>query len=106
MSFIYNSINEKKGKILPYHKQPASDYYITHYRNYLILKFIWETEEDFNQKRSAMEEMSIAERKMDHWKKHDNWDFQEVSQKVAKLNREWIQLKPNIKFTAKDKTNT
>jgi hypothetical protein len=100
--FIYDSSKKEKGLVIPYDKQDASGYFVTHFRNYLILKFMWETETDFSDRYQARTEMETAEKKMEHWKKHRNWDFSVVEPQIRKLNQQWSQMKPNIKFTKED----
>ena len=100
--FIYDSSSREKGRLPRYEDQDASGYFVTHFRNYLILKFMWDTEKDFSDRHQARTEMEIAERKMEHWKKHQNWEFDVVEPQIRKLNQQWSQMKPNIKFTKAD----
>ena len=91
--FFYNDSGKgEKGYLPPYHKQNASKYYLNHYRNWMFLRFIlYNTRSTPAEKRQANKEMVICDRKLEHWKKHVNFDMKVVEEGKCEINRQWRQ---------------
>jgi hypothetical protein len=89
MSIIYSDPKSAGGYAVDYHSLNAVKGYIGHYGNFLTLDFIAKTTKDPNEKRQALKELAIAERKMGWWEKHPNFVKQEAFREVERLKAMW-----------------
>ena len=90
MGIIYNETRNKPQFFTPYHKMNATQGYLTHYGNFLYLRFIeTNTLATKAEQRQASREILIAERKMTWWQKHPNYDQLEVTEGKRKLHNQW-----------------
>lgn len=89
MSILYHRQDEKPDFIVPYHKQRATDRYLTHYYNLLYLEFISKTTTNPNERRDAFAEMTKAEKALAHWEKHMNFNKVAALKGVEKLKKDW-----------------
>lgn len=74
---------------LPYHKQPATKYWLRHFDSLLYLTFLVQNETDRNNRAQATKELGICEGKMNYWKRHPNWDAAEAGREAEKLRQMW-----------------
>jgi hypothetical protein len=88
---IFYSENEApfKGEPTPYHKMPATKFYLNHYNNMLILKAIEQRPKNPQEKQQATREIAICQRKLDYWSKHPNFDQETVTRECAALKKLW-----------------
>lgn len=77
------------GFTVPYHRQNANAAYLRHYGNLLFLKFVVSETKDRAERQQATIEIPICERKLEHWKRHANYEHDVVMAGVDKLKREW-----------------
>lgn len=88
-SYFYQDNEPFTGRPVPYHKQNANQGYLKHFANSLYLKFFEQHETDPMQRRQARKEMDICDRKMNHWRRHMNFDPQYVGTECDKLRKMW-----------------
>jgi hypothetical protein len=79
--------NEGKGEpptfFVSYHKMNAVKGYLYHYKNFLYLRFIRDNPLSTDaEKRQAIREIAICDRKLTWWQRHPNYD--EVAVQVGK----------------------
>lgn len=74
---------------VPYDKQKATDNWMRHFDNSLYLTFILKNDPDRNERAQAQKELAVCERKMDHWKRHPNWDTLEAGRKAEESRKLW-----------------
>ena len=91
MFFIYS--DEKlpfTGRPIPYNQQPATENYIKHFDNSLYLKFMANHKKtSVQEKIQAGKELQIAERKMEYWRRHPNFDLDRAVKATDKLKHNW-----------------
>lgn len=63
--------------------------WIVHYGNYRFLKFMYDNSTDRSERFQAGKEMSIAQRKMDWWKRHPKWNPAIIQPMRAKVDSDW-----------------
>jgi len=73
MPFIIYSNVRGKGKV-DFDAADAVKYYTRHYENWLILCSIYASSQSKDERRQANSEIRIAQRKMDFWVRHKNFD--------------------------------
>lgn len=61
---------------------------LTHYQNYLLLKFFYQKGTPV-EKMQAAKELVICERKITYWRKQDNFNFSLYDVEVAKATKLW-----------------
>lgn len=91
MALVYDDLNKQPfmGRPVPYDQQKAIDHYLRHAYNFLYLKFIINTTDDRMERLQANKEIVIAQRKLDHWRRHPNFILSEALPKIEKLKRDW-----------------
>lgn len=88
--FIFYSDNPERPNFTPpYHTWKATENYLQHYYNALMLRFIAKNTNDFREARQAEKELVIAEKKMTRWKQHPNYDHARVLEGIKKLKEQW-----------------
>lgn len=87
MHLIYPDVAPRTGQTggrpPNYLEIDASGKWLEHFQNRLRLDHIAKTHADFQTRQRAEFELLTAERKMDYWKKHPNWDFSQIKHEVA-----------------------
>ena len=78
-----------------YEEQPATLYYLKHYHNVCVLRHISKKTADMIERFKIEKEISIGERKMSFWQKHQNYD-QNVVNKLASKTREEARIDPRV----------
>lgn len=61
---------------------------LTHFENSLYLTFMMQNG-NFSERNQASRELSIAEKKVEYWKKQPNFDSEEFSRGCEKLKKSW-----------------
>lgn len=91
MHIIYDDVSvSKSGRpSVPFEEWDAVGAYLRHYDNYLYLDFIVHNTDDWREKRQALKEIGICERKLKYWERHPNYDLQKVLNGVAELKKKW-----------------
>lgn len=90
MSIFYaDNTQRPAGPVTGYLHWPAVKKYLEHYGNYLILDAISKAPKNAVEKRQALKEMTICERKLTYWQRHPNFDDQEAKRGVAVLKAQW-----------------
>jgi len=74
--------------MIPYEKQNATKHYLTHFSNRMFLDRVSKAPKDFKEKLQAEKEIKVADRKMDHWKKHMNYDHAAALAGVAEIKKQ------------------
>ena len=77
------------GFPIDYDKINATAGYLRHYENWLTLDFIAKATNRVQEKMQALNEMKIAERKMNWHKRHPNYDQEAVTRGVEEFKRGW-----------------
>jgi len=72
-----------------YHSMDATKHWARHYDNHLYLDFIHKHDKDPKSRAQARKEMDIAQKKMDHWKRHPNWDRDKAHDYATKAKQKW-----------------
>lgn len=54
----------------------ATEFYLKHFANSVYLQHVANHDTDWEMRHQAAKEMLIAEKKMDHWKRHSNFNLQ------------------------------
>lgn len=75
------------GRPLPYHDQPANQYWLKHYQAILELDTQLSEARSASMRASLRRELAIAERKAEHWTKHINFDARQMEQDAAAAKR-------------------
>jgi hypothetical protein len=91
MHFIYSDEKEPyKGRATPYNQLPANRFFLTHFQNSQYLNFILKHQETTPiEKIQAQKELGIADKKMEYWKRHPNFDLTYVTQETTKIKTQW-----------------
>ena len=76
-------------RMRPYHEQDATRYALTHFDNVLFLQAVIAAPKSFAEKAQAEKELRIGERKIEHWRKHPNFDQQKFSDEAQKRKAMW-----------------
>lgn len=80
------------GRPVPYNDQDATRHWARHYRNSRELQFyISSPLSTTSERRRANQEMVVCDRKMEHWRRHPNFDTNQAAQLRAATDREWGQ---------------
>lgn len=91
MAIFYSDGPREAGFPVDYHRMNACKHFVNHYSNWLQLDWIARKTKNFYEKSQAVKEMAIAERKMNYWKRHPNYEMETVLREVQKLKRQWGQ---------------
>ena len=91
MSILYSDTEPRTGgrPPVPYETWNATKHYLEHYANYLFLNAIVAKPRDPLEKRQAVKELGICERKLQYWARHPNWDAAAVTAECARLKAQW-----------------
>lgn len=76
-------------KAIPYHNQNATAQALKHYDNLLFLTRIAQEPKDFSEKMQAEKELVICQRKIDHWRKHQNFSSEEFNAGCIERKKLW-----------------
>lgn len=71
-----------------YHDMPATRKFLEHFSNMLMLKFFWQ-EGTHPERFQVDKEIVICERKLTYWKRHPNWNIDEVTRGIEQMKRDW-----------------
>ena len=77
-----------QGRPLPYHEQPANQYWLRHYQAILELDTQLSEARSAATRASLRRQLTIAERKAEHWTKHINFDPRQMERDAAQAKRE------------------
>lgn len=90
MRILYDD-NEVRGPYTgpPYHQQNATRQYLRHHENLLYLEFIQKRSDKWDERVQAAKEIKIAQRKMDHWAKHQNFDVDAARRGIEEQKAKW-----------------
>jgi hypothetical protein len=89
MHIVYSDEKQAFSGVVRYENLDASKHWLTHYGNYLYLKFIFDKSEDRVERHQASKEIAIAERKMTYWRRHPNFSLAKIDAGKAILHRQW-----------------
>jgi hypothetical protein len=91
MAIIYSDTEPRRtGRPpIPYERWNATKHYLEHYTNLLFLSAIVARPKDPLEKRQALKELSICERKLEYWTRHPNFDRDEVVRGCLALKTQW-----------------
>ena len=88
--FICYSDDKSAGKSpVPYEVWKATDNYLQHYNNMMLLDFLATNSKDGVERAQARKELELAQKKMEFWKHHPNYDQERVTAGVLKIKRQW-----------------
>jgi len=88
--FIYSDRAEpKNGAIAPYETWKATERYLEHYGNLLFLQAIVNAPKDQGERRQALGEITICEKKLRFWERHINFDKDRAQKGSEELKRQW-----------------
>lgn len=76
------------GRRTPYHEQPATRYWLTHFRNSMLLGLFLRRGTTV-EKMAASRELAVCQQKMAHWSKHPNYDQEEAQRGADLVKKEW-----------------
>jgi len=76
------------GRPLPYHEQPANDYWLRHYQAILELDTQLSEARSSATRASLRRQLAIAERKAEHWTKHVNFCGRQMERDAERAKRE------------------
>ena len=76
-------------KMRPYHEQDATGYALRHFDNLIFLQRITEEPKSFIEKMQAEKEIIICERKIEHWKRHANFNNDEFIRGCVEKKKLW-----------------
>lgn len=92
MFYVYSD-NREVGNAIPLSvlmKIDANKKYAEHYYNHCYLQFILKHEAStFIEKAQANKEIGICDRKLNYWKRHQNWDATESAKLCSKIRKQW-----------------
>ena len=92
MGLVYDDNPPRSNGNPPrYDTQDANKGYLKHYANMLLLDFIAKSTKDFKEAAQARGELLIAERKMEYWKRHMNYDQATVTRGIEKIKAQWTR---------------
>ena len=75
--------NAKSKGMINFETADAVKYYIRHYENWLFLREVFAGAVNKDQKRQANWEIRVADRKMEFWRRHRNFDVQEAGRQMS-----------------------
>ena len=91
--FIYPDNEERepfRGRPKPYHEQDAVTYWLKHYENSKYLTFLLQHPNTTAlEKMQASKELNTATKKMEHWKRHVNWDPKRAGSLAQEVDKQW-----------------
>jgi len=89
--FVYREgKQEPPAFFVPYHKMNANAGYLSHYGNFMYLRFIRDNPKSTPaEKRQAIREIAICERKLNWWLRHPNLEPAVISAGKARLHNLW-----------------
>lgn len=67
----------------------ATKMYVTHFKNYLYLKFIYANSDKTLEKMQASKELAIAEKKMKYWASRHDYDEKRSMEECNNLKKQW-----------------
>jgi hypothetical protein len=88
--FFYE--DDRKGdykSFVKYENMNANKHWLTHYSNAKFLMFFAQNETDRNNRLRAQHELAIAQRKMEHWKRHPNWNLKLLTPEIELIDKQW-----------------
>lgn len=78
--FIYSDqpVARRRAQLIlaKHRKLDPNRQFSLHYANYKLLKWIFDTSSDFEERQQASAEMLIALSKMLYWEQHPDWDLE------------------------------
>lgn len=97
MAIIYETEQIYTGGFINPAKLDPVKQYMKHYGNYLFLKFIFETTQDWRERRQANLELQIANKKMDRWYRlMTSEHIKDLIDQKAEMDKQW-QTNPQNK---------
>lgn len=79
--------------VVKYHNLNANKHFMTHYSNAKYLTFLAQNETTPIARAQASKELEIANRKMDYWKRHPNFDINAIRTQTEELDKQWQATK-------------
>lgn len=90
MSLVYDESPAKRGGRMNFDTAPATRIYLQHYQNFQMLQFIANSPlAKFEDRMQATKELRIAERKMEYWHRHPNFNQQAATDACVAILRDW-----------------
>jgi hypothetical protein len=91
MGIIYADTEERSVSRHPvdYYKLNAVKHFMTHYNNAKILQLIVSKSPDRRERAQATKELAKADKKMEYWRRHPNWNPYEAGIETAKVDKQW-----------------
>ena len=78
------------GRMTKYENMDATKHYLTHYENQCYLEFIARhPETTMIEKAQARKELVMCSSKLQHWKRHPNWNQKMVEEGIKTINKGW-----------------
>lgn len=91
MIFYADNTQRASGPVTGYLQWPAVKKYLEHYGNYLILDAISKAPKNPAEKRQALKEMTMCEKKLTYWTRHPNYDRREAEAGISSLKKQWAR---------------
>ena len=95
MPVFFYTPNAPRGTFrsrLPYDEQPATDRWLVHYGNSIVLTALAQRAPLAEHRAQARSELETAERKMAYWLRHSNWDSR-LAGRLATRARDMAELR-------------
>lgn len=90
--FFYSENTGPRGPSkIPFHVWRATDRYLDHYSNYLILDAMLRAPRDRAERVQVVKELAICERKLAFWARHPNYNGAEADRGRAALKAAWAK---------------
>lgn len=89
MGICYSDQKDEPPKNVPYEKWNAVKGYLKHFENSLYLSFLLANSHNRAEKAQASKELTHAEKCMERWKSHPNYDQARVNEGCQKLKSDW-----------------
>jgi hypothetical protein len=90
MAYFYDeNPTRSDGTAIDFDRVDAVKAWSKHYANMLMLDFLHANERDGRAAADLRREMQVCQRKMDWWKKKDNWDAERAVVTAEAIKKDW-----------------
>jgi hypothetical protein len=89
MSICYSDDRQPFTGSFNFRAADSTARYLEHYSNSLLLTVMVREARDFSEKKQALKELDIAERKMKFWERQENFDRARMVRGCQELKDQW-----------------
>lgn len=94
MHFIYGDSKEPfTGRVAPYETWKATNRYVEHYGNLLVLQAIVNKPKSSAERLQAQKEIGKCEDKLRFWERHPNFVKEDAQRRCEELRKAWAAAK-------------